>query len=281
MAAAGGGQQLVDLLTQMRSTINEHFIPTLEKLRGDFEHEMKAVADWTDEVTTAIDHTSQTCTSEVNKAMDAIHHGQQDVKTDSAHCSETIHGHSSTVQEANTNAHTAAETSTGHLADVTSKLGEAEEAHGHATEEIKSHSDSWQSDIDHKSSEVNAHAHTIDSHFSQAGEQVLHNMNDLGSQLNHTSETLTSHVSTTLESHDSALQQLVSEQGQNFIHGIGGELGGHAGDFMSTIGQFMEAGEKLGETFGGGTQEVLDDIQKVTQIIDTIKPILDFIQKFD
>lgn len=73
-------------------------------------------------------------------------------------------------------------------------------------------------------------------------------------------------------------QQLIGEFQQK-LSGLTGEFDQHASLVTGALNMFGEEGNAVSEMFDGSVGEVMDHVEKVKDVVDTIKPFIDFVKK--
>lgn len=275
MASQGMGAELTELVTQMKSTISEHFTPTLAKLREDFTKEYNHVSDWTQDVQRAIDDAGAKLDPPLTNAVDHVHKNQQLLKENFGKLTQEIHtNYVAHLHELEGQTTTQLGEAANHANDVIAKLGQLTEGHVAAQSEINHGLEEWLGNVDHMIGTLHEHEGHIGDSFNHLADQVSHTVDDLGGKLGHAGELVTDHINSALHGHGSELDQLLSGQKDHFISHIQEAAGGGVNQAMSLVGEFMHAGEDMGHVFDGGMGDVLGAVEQVTNVIHEIEPVL-------
>jgi methyl-accepting chemotaxis protein len=266
--------QLSELATQMKSTIQDHFVPTLEDMKHKFDDSMHDVTTWANEIHDAIEQVRTTLTDQVHKMIDDLHHRQEEVKTDVAACMALGQEYLDELHQADGSVHTLHEASAGHGTELHTGLTAVQELGHKVQDEVDHHLTDWMGAIDQTLGQADEHAGHIEQNFLHLGGELAHGVSEVTSQIGHAASAVTEQVSKSLEEFGSGLEHMNGDQHDHLLNQVGESIGGNVGGFVSVVGEFMHAGEEMHHLFDGGLSGVLDSVQEVGKVIDEIKPVI-------
>ena len=279
MATQGSGAELMELVAQMKGTIQEHFLPTMQGLHDKLDTEMGRVGDWLAD----IEHSIQSAEASLNAAFLASQHKIEEmegiVKQEVAEVAQVVQTYVGHIHDSKGKAQELLTNAMAHTADVTDKLHSADDAHTQAGDQITHMMGEWMTN-------TTAHLATLDTHH-QTIVDALHgfhdnantHVTDLTAKLQQTGEAVSEHVQTAVQQHVTNAGELLNQQKDHLVHAVGEALGGHVGDLIGNVQGFVHTGEQLGSAFDGGLGDVLQKVDEVGKLIDEIKPIIELAKK--
>jgi gas vesicle protein len=279
MATQGSGAELMELVTQMKSTIQEHFLPTMQALHDKVQTETERAGDWLNDVKHAAEEAQPVLHESFQTAQQKIEEMEGIVKTEVDETAQAITTYVGYVHEVKGHAHDLLNTALAHAADVTEKLHAADETHASVGDTISHAMGDWTSQVQQHLTTLEGHHHTIADALHAFNEHANTHVNDLTTKLQHTGEFVTEHVSTTVQLHVTNTGELLEHTKDHYISQVGEALGGHVGDVMGHVQGFVQTGEQLGHVFDGGLGDVLQKVDEVSHLIESIKPVIDLAKK--
>ena len=281
MAAQGSGAELMELVTQMRGTIEQHFLPTIEELDAKLQSEMMRVHDWLHDVADAIKEVKPKLHDDFQAAQQKIHGTEEVVKQEVDQVVQSITAFVGHLHDAKGQAHELLSTAITHTGDVMQKLDHADETHGmvgdqigHALGEITGH--------------ANDHLATLENHHSQIAEVLngLHDhasshVTDLTAKLQQTGEAVTEHVASAVQLHVGNAAELIGQQKDHFLGVVTETVGGHATEMITHVQGFVQMGTELGHTFDGGFGDVLSKVEQISHLLEEIKPVIELVKELE
>lgn len=269
------GVQLTELATQMKTTIHDQFVPTLEELKHKFDSEMHKMSSWADDIRNAIDDVRDSLPDHVHKMIEALHHHQDEVKKAVHTCLSQGQEYQDEVHEAEVSIHTLQETTHGHSVELHTGLGGNQEIGHHMQEEVSHHLTDWMGAIDHTLGQADEHIGQVEQSFLHLGSEMAHGVADVVGQIGHASSFVTDQVSKSLDNFGNHLGQMSGERHDHLISHVGESVGGSVGGVISVVGEFVQAGEEMGDMFHGSLGDVLGSVEQVTNVIHEIRPVID------
>jgi len=279
MATQGSGAELMELVTQMKSTIHEHFLPTIQALRDKVHSETEHLRDWIGDVEHAAEEALPALHESFQTAQQKIEEMEGVVKTEVDETAQAINTYVGYVHEVKGHAHDLLNTALTHAADVTEKLHTADETHASVGDTISHAMGDWSSQVQEHLTTLDGHHHTIADALHALGDHANTHVTDLTSKLQHTGEFVSEHVSTVVQLHVTNTGELLEHAKDHYISQVGEALGGHVGDLMGHVQGFVQTGEQLGHVFDGGLGDVLQKVDEVGNLIESIKPVIDLAKK--
>jgi gas vesicle protein len=281
MAAQGSGAELMELVTQMRGTIEQHFLPTIHELDGKMQSELLRVHDWIHDVADAIKEVKPKLHDDFQAAQQKIHGTEEVVKQEVDLVVQSITAFVGHLHDAKGQAHELLSTAVTHTGDVMQKLDHADETHATVGDQIS-----------HALGEITGHASdhltTLESHHNQITEALngLHehadgHVTDLAAKLQQTGEAVTEHVTTLVQVHVSNAGELVGQQKDHLIGVVTEAVGGHANEMITHVQGFVQLGTELGHTFDGGFGDVLSKVEQISHLLEEIKPVIELVKELE
>ena len=279
MATQGSGAELMELVTQMKGTIQEHFLPTMQGLHDKLDSELSHVADWLADINNAVKEAEPAFNDAFQTTQHKIEEMEGIVKQEVAETAQTIQTYVGHLHDAKGHAQELLNNAVTHATDVTEKLHQADDTHGTAGDAITHILGEW-------TNHTTEHLATLETHH-QSIVEALHTYNDhanthvtdMTAKLQHTGEFVTEHVQTLVQQHVTNAGELLNQQKDHFVHVVGEALGGHVGEVIGGVQGFVHTGEQLGSAFDGGLGDVLQKVDEVSKLIEEIKPIIDLAKK--
>lgn len=269
------GTQLAELATQMKTTIHDHFVPTLEGMKHKFDDEMHQMTSWADDIHEAIEEIRDTLPDQVRKMIENLHHRQDETKTEVEACLAQGQEYQDEVHQAEDSVHTLSETINNHGHDLQTGFESAQELGNTVQEEISHNLTEWMSAIDHTLGQADEHSNHIEQNFLHLGSEMAHGIADVVGQIGHATSFVTDHVAKSLDNFGSELDHMHGDQHEHLVGQIGEAIGGNVGGVISSVGEFIQAGEEMGDLFNGHIGDVLGSVEQVGNVINEIKPIID------
>ena len=269
------GTQLTELVTQMKSTINEHFMPALENMKQTFTDEMKEVEDWADDVEDAIEQVGIRIGDAFDELQEKLAAQVAATKSEADDCLEQIGNYQDQVSQTEEAVSGLVETANQHGSDLDGGLNETDDLTSSVQDSLSDRLDEWMDEIQTTLASIEENGGEVVGHFANLGEQFGEHVQQLGGRIGESIDTVTSHVGDTLENLTGGLEQLVGNQTENLVSNIAEALGGDVGGFIGTIGEFVSAGEEMSGIFDGGIGDILGSVEEVGKVIDGIKPVID------
>lgn len=266
--------QLSELATQMKTTIQDHFVPTLEGMKQKFDDAMHDVTAWADEIHAALEQVRSTLPDHVRKMMDDLHHRQDEVKADVQACMSMGQEYLDELHQADGSVHTLHEASVGHGTELHTGLTGVQDLGGRVQEEVDHHLTDWMGAIDQTLSQADEHAGHIEQNFLHLGSEMAHGVANVTSQIGHAASAVTDHVSKSLDDFGHHLDQMNGDQHEHLLNVVGESVGSTVGGVVSVVGEFMHAGEEMHQLFDGALGGVLGSVKEVGKVIDDIKPVI-------
>jgi hypothetical protein len=273
--AQGSGEQILELVTQMRGTVEQHFLPTMEELHNKLQTETQRVMDWLLDVAESLEPIQP-------KLHDAFQASQQKVdevealaKQELAETVQVVNAYVGHLHDAKGQAQELLNTAVAHAQDATEKLHHADDLHGTIGDAIAHALGDLQGQVGEHLTTLDSHEHAIVDALHALDSHAASHATDLAGKLQQTGEFVTEHVSSVVQQHVGNANELVSQQKDHFVSAIGEALGGHVGDVIGHVQGFVQTGESLGQAFDGGLGDVLQKVDEVGKLIDEIKPVID------
>ncbi len=267
--------QLGELATQMKSTIQEHFVPTLEGIKHKFDAAMADMTSWADDIHDAIEEIRERLPRKVRAYADIW-------QADEAHVTEVFgttieagQSYRDEIQQAEDSIHMLHETSSGHVTELHGGLETAKEAGHKVGEEVSHHLTDWMGGIEHTLAQADEHASSIEQHVTHLGGEMAHGIADVVSHIGQAAASVAEHVSKSLDEFGDDLEQMNGDQHEHLLNQVSEAIGGNVGGVISTVSGFMQAGEEMHELFDGHLGHILDSVKEVDKIIQEIKPVID------
>lgn len=267
--------QLSELATQMKSTIQEHFVPTLEGMKHRFDTAMHDMTSWADDIHDAIE--------EIREKFPRKTRAYADIwQADEVHITEvfgtTIEAgqtYRDEVHQAEDSVHTLHETTSGHGTELHGGLETAKEVGHKVGEEVSHHLTDWMGGIEQTLAQADEHASNIEQHVTHLGGEMAHGLADVVSHIGNAAASVTEHVSKSLDEFGNDLEQMNGDQHEHLLDRVGESIGGNVGGVISVVSGFMHAGEEMHELFDGNLGHILDSVKEVDKVIKEIKPVID------
>ena len=279
MATQGSGAELMELVNQMKGTIQEHFLPTLKGLQDKVDTESARVTDWLAD----INHSVQDATPALHDSFGAAEQRLSELMRESGDVMnatlKAVGEYGTVVLTVTGQVHDLVQAAVQHTTDVTEKLHASDETHGAVADQIAHALGDWTGHVTEHVSTIDGHHHTLVDAMHVFTDNANTHVTDLGSKLQQTGEAVTEHVATVVQTHTSTAAELLSQQKDHFVHAVGDALGGHVGDVIGHVQGFVQTGHELGGAFDGGLGDVLEKVDEVGKLIDSIKPVIDLAKK--
>jgi hypothetical protein len=129
--------------------------------------------------------------------------------------------------------------------------------------------------IEHTLAQTDEHASSIEQHVTHLGGEMAHGLADVVSHIGHAAQSVTEHVSKSLDEFGNDLDQMNGDQHEHLLDQVGESIGGNVGGVISVVGEFMHAGEEMHQLFDGSLGHILDSVKEVDKVIKEIKPVID------
>jgi len=279
MATQGSGAELMELVNQMKGTIQEHFLPTIKGLQDKVDAESARVIDWLAD----INHSIQDATPALHDSFASAEQRLSELMKESgdvmAQTVNVVTDYKTHVALVTGQVHDLLQTAVQHTTDVTEKLHASDETHGTVADQIAHSLEAWTGHVTEHVSTIDGHHQTIVEAFHGFTDHANTHVTELTAMLHQTGETVTEHVATVVQTHTANAAELLSQQKDHFVHAVGDALGGHVGDVIGHVQGFVQTGEQLGGAFDGGLGDVLEKVDEVGKLIDSIKPVIDLAKK--
>ncbi len=266
--------QLSELANQMKATIQDHFVPTLEGMKHKFDDSMHEITAWADEIHAAIEHVRSALPDLAHKMTEDLRHRQDEVKTDVQACLAMGQEYLDELHQADGSVHTLHEASVSHGTELHTGLTGVQDLGGRVQDEVAHHLTDWMGAIDQTLSQADEHAGHVEQNFLHLGSEMAHGLANVTSQIGHAASAVTDHVSKSLDEFGNQLDHMNGDQHEHLLNQVGEAVGTHVGGVMSVVGGFMHAGEEMHQLFDGSLGGVLDSVKEVEKVIDEIKPVI-------
>jgi hypothetical protein len=267
--------QLSELATQMKSTIQEHFVPTLEGMKHKFDTAMHDMTSWADDIHDAIEEIRTRLPKEAHTVASAWHQQGSEIKEVFGHAIEGGQTYRDEIHQAESSVHALHETSTGHTTELHGHLDTAQDLGHKVGEEVSHHLTDWMGGIEHTLSQADEHASSIEQHVAHLGGEMAHGLADVVTHIGHATTSVTEHVAKSLDEFGHDLEKMNGDQHEHLLDQVGESIGGNVGGVISVVGGFMHAGEEMHHLFDGGVGHILDSVKEVDKVIKEIKPVID------
>lgn len=267
--------QLSELAIQMKSTIQEHFVPTLEGMKHRFDTAMQDMTSWADDIHEAIENIRERIPKGVLSNAEILLSDAADIKQVFGEAVEAGQAYHGEVHQAEDSVHTLQETSNGHGAELHGGLESAKELGHKAGEEVSHQLTDWMAGIEHTLTQADEHASNIEQHVNHLGGELAHGIADVVSHIGQAAASVAEHVSKSLDEFGDDLEQMNGDQHEHLLNQVSEAIGGNVGGVISTVSGFMQAGEEMHELFDGNLGQILDSVKEVKKIIQEIKPVID------
>jgi methyl-accepting chemotaxis protein len=267
--------QLSELATQMKSTIQEHFVPTLEGMKHKFDTAMHDMTSWADDIQDALDEIHERLPKQAREVAQTWQHQATEIKDVFGQALEGGQAYKDEVHQAEGSVHTLHETTNGHGTELHGGLETAKEIGHKVGEEVSHHLTDWMGGIEHTLAQADEHASTIEQHVTHLGGEMAHGLADVVSHIGHAAASVTEHVSKSLDEFGNDLEQMHGDQHEHMLNQVGEAIGGNVGGVISVVGEFMHAGEEMHQLFDGNLGHILDSVKEVDKVIKEIKPVID------
>jgi hypothetical protein len=279
MANQGSGAELMELVTQMKGTIDQHFTPTIKDLHDRVQTEVDRVKDWLNDLAHSVDDANQSVPQSFHSASAKIDEMEALVKSEMTETAQAVttyvghlHDHKGQTHDLLNNAVSAAH-------DVTDKLHASDDMHASIGDAISHALDGIHTQVNEHLTTLDGHQHTIVDALHALNDHANTQTTDLVQKLTQTGEFVTEHVQSTVQTHVTNGNDLAGQQKDHFVNSIGEALGGHVGDVIGHVQGFVQTGESLGHVFDGGLGDVLQKVDEVGKLIDEIKPVIELAKK--
>ena len=272
---ANADTQLGELAIQMKSTIQEHFVPTLEGMKHKFDIAMEDMTSWADDIHDAIEKIREQMPSKIRVNADRLREDEATITELFGTTMVAGQSYRDGVQQAEDSIHTLHETSSGHVTELLGGLETTKEAGHKVGEEVSHHLTDWMGGIEHTLAQAGEHASNIEQHVTHLGGEMAHGIADVVSHIGQASASVAEHVSKSLDEFGGDLEQMNGDQHEHLLNQVSEAIGGNVGGVISTVSGFMQAGEEMHELFDGNLGQILDSVKEVNKIIQEIKPVID------
>jgi hypothetical protein len=273
--AQGSGEQILELVTQMRSTIEQHFLPTMEELHNKLQSETQRVTNWLQDVQHSAEQARPVLHDNYQKAQQRIDEMEAMVKQEVAESAQAFNAYVGHLHDAKGQAHELLNTALSHVHDATDKLHQADDVHASIGDTVTHALGDLQGQVAEHLTTIEGHHHAIVDALHALDSHANAHATDLGAKLQQTGEFVSEHVASVVQLHVGNANELLAQQKDHFVSTIGEALGGHVGDVVGHVQGFVQTGESLGQAFDGGLGDVLQKVDEVGKLIDEIKPVID------
>ncbi|HET7402708.1 MAG TPA: hypothetical protein VFJ62_13020 [Usitatibacter sp.] len=275
MSSSEAGAALNQLIHEMSGSLTSHLIPALEDMKRKFDDEEQRVLDWGNDLLHAVDETEQAWKAFAASTL-------QDLQSIDANVEASVAGiqpDGTAFDGALNQAEEALAAVTGvyadHVGSLVEHFNDLVQHHGKLEQDIGQH-------LGEFAGTVTSALHTLDEHHGQiadAYQQVTHavasGVEDVATHIGSTASAVTEHVTGILQQHAAGIADLVSSGEQHLVQHVGQALGETVGTSVSMLGEFMQAGDELGQAFDGGLGDVLGVVEHVADVVDGIKPVIE------
>ena len=279
MATQGSGAELMELVTQMKGTIEQHFLPVMQEMQSKLDTESARVKDWTADVYHAAKEVPPALHEYFQAITQKLEETEHMAKDELAEAAQTLNGFASHMSEAHEHAQGLLNTALTHAHDVTEKLHTADDTHGAIGDHISHALGEWESHVTEHLGSLDTHHHTIVDALNALHDHATQHANELGAKLQQTGEFVTEHVGEAVQTHVANANELLSQQKDHLVHSVGEALGGHVGELIGHVQGFGQVTQTLHGAFDGGLGDVLEKVDEVGKLIDSIKPVIDLAKK--
>jgi hypothetical protein len=135
-------------------------------------------------------------------------------------------------------------------------------------------------------SHVTEHLATLDTHHQTIVDALntLHDnasqhASELATKLQQTGEAVTEHVNEVVQLHTGNATELLNQQKDHLVHAVGEAVGGDVGDLIGHVQGFGQVTDTLHGAFDGALGDVLEKVDEVGKLIESIKPVIDLAKK--
>ena len=279
MATQGSGAELMELVTQMKATIDQHFTKTISDLHDKVQTETGRVNDWLLDIEHALDEATPGIKESFHTASAKIDEMEALVKNEMTETAQAVTAYVGHLHDAKGQAHELLGNAVSAAHDVTDKLHAADDMHGTIGDALAHALDDMHTQVNEHLTTLDGHHHTIVDALHALNDHANTQTTDLVQKLTQTGEFVTEHVQTTVQIHLTNTNELLGQQKDHFVSSIGEALGGHVGDVIGHVQGFVQTGESLGHAFDGGLGDVLQKVDEVGKLIDEIKPVIELAKK--
>jgi len=279
MATQGSGAELMELVTQMRGTIEQHFLPVMNEMQTKLDTESSRVKDWLADVIHAAKEVPPALEASFQGITQKLEETEHMAKDELAEAAQTLNGFAGHLNDAKSHAHDLLNTALAHTHDVTDKLHSADETHGAIGDTISHALGEWESHVTEHLATLDTHHHTIVDALNTLHDHANQHVTELSTKLHQTGESVTEHVTEVVQLHTGNATELLNQQKDHLVHAVGEALGGDVGDLIGHVQGFGQVTETLHGAFDGGLGDVLEKVDEVGKLIDSIKPVIDLAKK--
>lgn len=279
MASQGSGAELMELVTQMKATIDQHFTKTITELHDKVESEVNRVNDWLLDIQHALEEATPGVKESFHSASAKVDEMEALVKSEMTETAQALTAYVGHLHDAKGQAHELLANAVSAAHDVTDKLHAADDMHSNIGDAIAHALDDMHGQVNEHLTTLDGHQHTIVDALHALNDHANTHATDLVQKLTQTGEFVSEHVQSTVQAHLTNTNDLLSQQKDHFVSSIGEALGGHVGDVIGHVQGFVHTGESLGHAFDGGLGDVLQKVDEVGKLIDEIKPVIELAKK--
>lgn len=279
MASQGSGAELMELVTQMKGTIEQHFLPSMSDLENKLTTETGRVSDWIADIIHALNEAQPGVKESLHTASAKVDEMEALVKNEMTETAQAVTAYVGHLHDAKGQAHELLNNAVSAAHDVTDKLHVADDTHGNIGDTIAHALDDMHTQVNEHLTTLDGHQHTIIDALHAFNDHTNTQTTDLVQKLTQTGEFVTEHVQSTVQAHLTNTNDLAGQQKDHFVSSIGEALGGHVGDVIGHVQGFGQTGESLGHAFDGGLGDVLQKVDEVGKLIDEIKPVIELAKK--
>ena len=235
MASQGGGNELTELVTQMKGTIEQHFLQTIHELQGKLDTEVGRVEAWLHDVTDAINEVKPIINDAFTKCDNEVADAETTVKGELDHTVEAINAYVAHLHDSKAKTQELLGNAIQHTTDAVDKLKHADDSHTATHDQITEALAGWTGNVDQMLVTLNNHQSHILDGFHTIGDQANQHLTELGTQLQHAGEFVTEHVTGVVQSHAQHAEEFVNTQKDHLVHGVGEVVRGKIGEFIGHI----------------------------------------------
>lgn len=279
MASHGSGNELTELVTQMKGTVEQHFLPLLDQLEAAYNKESSSVKAYLEDLKKALQDAHQGADAAFTQSEAALRTQTTSEAPEVIAVAVALTQYQAHLHETGGKVQELVGNVISQSTDLSEKLSHADEVHGATHDQIVGVFGNWNTNVDGILTALTGHEHEVTEGWHLLGEQTNGHATDLMSKLQQAGELVTQHVTTVVQLHAQHSEELVSNQKEHMLQNVAEQLGGHAGDMISHLGEFGQVAQSAGHVFDGGIGEVLQGVDSVMNLVHPIEGVLKVVEE--